>query len=227
MMPTAFVRATAVGAWDVRFGGDPVEVRMTKIFGIGLSKTGTTSLCHALRILGYSTVDFPRTIAAIRKHDAATDTSVSVQFERLDRLYPGSKFIYTIRDLEAWLRSCERYWELNLRTIERQATVIEVFTKLYGSNLFERRRFAEAYVRHERRVLDYFADRPHDLQILDICGNPDWSDLCAFLDDPHPEVGFPRSNTFRQAVCRARRQRIWKAVRPVVPKFIRPLVKPS
>jgi len=30
-----------------------------KIFGIGLSKTGTSSLAHALEILGYKTRDYP------------------------------------------------------------------------------------------------------------------------------------------------------------------------
>ena len=30
-----------------------------KIFGIGLSKTGTTSLAHALELLGYKTRDYP------------------------------------------------------------------------------------------------------------------------------------------------------------------------
>ena len=48
-----------------------------KIFGIGLSKTGTSSLSEALEILGYSTVHFPRSLSEIAYYDAATDSTVA------------------------------------------------------------------------------------------------------------------------------------------------------
>ena len=51
-----------------------------KIFGIGLSKTGTSSLSEALEILGYSTVHFPSTLSEIAYYDAATDSTVARRF---------------------------------------------------------------------------------------------------------------------------------------------------
>ncbi len=78
---------------------------MGKIFGIGLMKTGTTSLCHALEILGYSAIQSPEPLERINQYDAAADRNITENFEYLDRLYPGSKFIYTIRDTSSWIQS--------------------------------------------------------------------------------------------------------------------------
>ena len=82
-----------------------------KIFGIGLSKTGTTSLHVALEILGYSSVHYPVTWEEFDRYDAAHDITVASRFEELDKLYPGSRFILTLRDLNQWLRSCENHFD--------------------------------------------------------------------------------------------------------------------
>jgi hypothetical protein len=43
--------------------------------------------------------------------------------------------------------------------------------------------------------LNYFAERPHDLLTLDICGGrADWEVLCSFLGVPVPNVPFPNTN---------------------------------
>lgn len=199
---------------------------MPKIFGIGLSKTGTTSLCEALRILGYSVVDFPERPAQIAGRDAATDTSVSYQFERLDRLYPGSRFIYTVRERDAWLRSCAAFWAIHAEHIPTQPVLVEVFISLYGTAQFDRDKFSAAYGAHEQRVLDYFKDRPENLLTLDICGAPGWTELCRFLEAPVPEASFPHSNSITSVQWRARQRRLWYSIRPFLPKFLRPVIKP-
>ena len=82
-----------------------------KLFGIGLSRTGTTSLNTAFGRLGYRSVHFPsdaRTRAEIeafiadprerlslrtlRFHDALTDTPACVGFEALDAQLPPQSF---------------------------------------------------------------------------------------------------------------------------------------
>ena len=75
-------------------GGD-APVTRAKTFGIGLSRTGTTSLTLALEALGLSVAHFPTTMKQIEEHDAATDTPVAASFQSLDSRFPGSKFIYT------------------------------------------------------------------------------------------------------------------------------------
>ena len=62
----------------------------SKIFGIGLAKTGTTSLNDAFAILGIASIGCPADIASIRRFDAATDGIVADRFEELDRVADGS-----------------------------------------------------------------------------------------------------------------------------------------
>ena len=69
----------------------------SKIFGIGLSKTGTTSLARALEILGYKTRDYIGVssytrgelssidLAEIEANDAFTDTPIPSFYKELDR----------------------------------------------------------------------------------------------------------------------------------------------
>jgi hypothetical protein len=168
---------------------------MAKIFGIGLSRSGTTSLTEALKVLGYSAVHSPTTMGQIRRHDAATDTTVADNFERLDQFFPGSKFIHTIRRKEDWLRSCERFWLLMQSRFDASFLLTELHKQLYGTPTFDRDRFAEAYDRHLVRVQRFFESRPHDLLQLSFDRSEDlWGPLCRFLGRPVPQNEFPRSH---------------------------------
>src|SRR3989338_5334651 len=96
-----------------------------KIFGIGLMRTGTVSCAEALRILGYSVAHFDELREVMEKsggwlagdfetdwlvkYDAAFDNPIPGIFIELDKRYPGSKFILTVRDLDSWLESCRKY----------------------------------------------------------------------------------------------------------------------
>lgn len=167
---------------------------MRKVFGIGLSRTGTTSLTRALEILGFSAVHFPTSMEKIKAYDAATDTPVAATFRLLDKKYPGSKFIYTTRALEPWLQSCKWLWVRNSEYFKDSIFVRGVHIWLYGRGTFDRSAFTAAYDRHQNDVLGYFAERPDDLLVLDICGGAGWDKLCVFLDVPVPDVPFPWAN---------------------------------
>jgi hypothetical protein len=79
---------------------------MQRIWGIGLTRTGTTSLNTALNILGYRSIHWPTTSDLLHGNlQAATDESVAVVYKYLDFRHPGSKFILTERDEESWVRS--------------------------------------------------------------------------------------------------------------------------
>ena len=188
-----------------------------RIFGIGLSRTGTTSLTFALEMLGYRSVHFPtdprsRTeiMRALRNSpaslrlsilddvDAVTDTPVCATFPALDAAYPGSRFLYTVRDKEEWLKSCERFWATVLepycRANPADATVAYVTTvcdRIYGGIEFDRVRFAGAFDDYEAQVTTYFRDRPNDLLTIDICGGEGWPPLSRFLGAPAPRGRFP------------------------------------
>lgn len=179
-----------------------------KIFGIGLSKTGTSSLARALEILGYRTKDYPGIerylpgdlasidASLLEQYDALTDTPIPSFYRELDRAYPGAKFILTVRDMPGWLQSCKKQFT------ERHAQAMNeaharLFHDLYGTTVFDEAKFRAGYERFARGVLDYFAARPHDLLVLNITAGEGWERLCAFLDKPVPDIPFPKANVTR------------------------------
>ncbi|WP_373528649.1 sulfotransferase family protein [Nostoc sp.] len=171
---------------------------MSKIFGIGLSKTGTSSLHNALELLGYSSVHFPLTWAAFDSHDAASDLPVACRFKELDERYPGSKFILTIRDMRGWLQSCADHFghRVKLEQFPVQLRVIFMWHRqqVFGTVGYDPVLFEEAYLRHLEHVQQYFLSRPQDLLVLNICVGEGWKKLCPFLGYPILEVPFPHSN---------------------------------
>ena len=119
-----------------------------KIFGIGLSKTGTTSLAQALEALGYRTKDNLGVVTyasgdlssidldVVDAHDALTDTPIPSFYRELDAAYPGSKFILTVRDSNGWLMSCKK--QFTQPHAERQNEAHRrLFKDLYGTDFFE------------------------------------------------------------------------------------------
>jgi 3'-phosphoadenosine 5'-phosphosulfate (PAPS) 3'-phosphatase len=179
--------------------------RQPKVFGIGLSKTGTTSLARALEILGYRTRDFLGVTRYLRgdlssvdltqidAHEAFTDTPIPSFYRELDVAYPGSKFILTVRDREGWLRSCKKQFTRRLAEKESEASRA-LFQDLYGGMEFDEQRYSEGYDRFVRGVEEHFLGREDDLLVLDVTRGQGWRELCAFLGKPVPEVPFPVTN---------------------------------
>ncbi len=168
-----------------------------KIFGIGLTRTGSLSLTVALRVLGFRAYHNPISYDLINQFDACTDTAVAARYKVLDLFHPGSKFILTTRDLESWITSAEviprsvldGYWKLETRAL------------LYNSLVFDKDKFIEAYVRHHREVQNYFKNR--ELLILDLRDENKWEKLCSFLGKNIPNCNYPHLNT-RQEVLNAK-----------------------
>lgn len=198
-----------------------------KVFGIGLSKTGTSSLTQALNILGIRSIHFPHDeqtfaelkrgeyrLSVLRDYQSATDTPVSPFYAQLDRAWPGSKFILTVRDKASWLRSAEAHWRVlkeGPRANEQQfqAYVDFISACVYGCSYFNAERFSFAYDTHVKNVREYFAGRPDDFLLLDIVGGEGWGPLCDFLEVPVPEDrSFPhayRANQWRHLLLQATR----------------------
>ena len=168
--------------------------RPTKVFGLGLSRTGTVSLNAALNALGYKAKHFPaplQVVAAAEKYGALTDTPVCQYVEILDRLHPGAKFVLTVRDEETWLDSCRRHWagpepstpgwRWNRRAV-------------YGIETFDEAVFLRVYQEHVKRVTRYFARRPGKLLVLNVCAGEGYERLCPFLNLPMRDEPFPHRN---------------------------------
>lgn len=185
-----------------------------KIFGIGLSKTGTTSLARALGMLGFHAAhyfnDFTRELLTIEDtflFDAMTDTPVCVMFEALYYMFPNSKFIYTVRPLESWAASVTKHFQRHHRSTgfdphhrhlltTRGAGVNGVQRALVHGALFYHHPDAiAARQSFEARVRNFFDghDRSRLLE-LDIFSGDGWEKLCRFIGRPIPGEPFPWEN---------------------------------
>jgi len=171
------------------------------IFGIGLSKTGTTSLFAALARLGYRSGTYRHmrilgiedwiagdfTLDHLSGFDALTDLPLATYYLQLDRRYPSSKFILTVRAIDSWLESAR----VHFSRPPASSFGRDLRLATYGVTGFNRDRFRTVYESHVEGVCRHFRTRPADLLVLDIVAGDGWEKLCRFLDRPIPDEPFP------------------------------------
>lgn len=188
-----------------------------KVFGVGLSRTGTKSLNRALDRLGLRSAHYPldATLLAelraahyrfslLEQLDAMTDITVAPFYAELDALFPHSKFILTVRDRRAWLRSLQGHWHYADRWLAADptptsrlnydlTTLLKQATYGYGPapQPFDAARLTAAYQRHCQGVVRHFRHRPQQLLVLNICAGQGWERLCPFLGCRSVDGAFP------------------------------------
>jgi hypothetical protein len=163
-------------------------------WGIGLGRTGTTSFCEALRLLGYARVAHNPVFEALRGLEGGADIGVYMNDKYLDYKFPKSKFVLTFRDLPSWLDSKAAIADLYpVRSRDEDIAILRRMT-VYETVGFDRQKMTAAYHRHHDDVRRYFADRPEDLLELNILQGEAWERLCPFLGLPVPTVRFPNLN---------------------------------
>jgi Sulfotransferase domain/N-terminal domain of galactosyltransferase len=181
----------------------------TRIFGVGMQRTGTSSLDAAFKILGFDSLHWgtiePRLIweemnikgrsSILERFYSLCDNPIPPLFRKLDKAYPGSKFILTLRDEEAWLESVKDLWDYSKNPARHLWDIYPFSNKmhkvLYGRRDFDAQIFLASYKQHNEDVVEYFKDRPQDLLILDLDAPDKWTSLCQFLDVPIPSVPYP------------------------------------
>lgn len=181
----------------------------TRVFGIGLHKTATTSLHKAFQILGFDSLHWgtgeaPRIwnemlhvgkSETLERFYSACDLPIPLLYKQLDKAYPGSKFILTIRDEDKWLKSVEGLYDPDLNpthwTWNTYPITNRLHTALYGRTDFDPTTMIERYRRHNNEVMDYFLNRPQDLLVMWMDNGAGWPDLCNFLRISIPEIPYP------------------------------------
>ena len=127
-----------------------------------------------------------------------TNLPIPLLYQQLDKAYPGSKFILTVRDESDWLRSVERLWDRRYNPTRWVWDVYpfsnHIHTVLYGQKDFNAEVFLARYRRHNAEVMEFFKSRPDDLLILDTPAGDGWEELCKFLGRPIPGTPFPCNN---------------------------------
>ena len=204
-----------VGTVYRNYGSAPTSLGPvpTRIFGIGMHKTATTSLHAAFQILGFDSLHWgtgeaPRIwqemgsggrSKTLEQWYALSDLPIPLLYRALDQAYPGSKFILTVRDEQAWIRSVEKLWDAKYNPTRWIWDVYpfsnRIHTVLYGQKDFDAEVFLARYRRHNAEVLEYFRDRPGDLLVMDMDAGAGWVELCGFLGAPIPPVPYPAKNT--------------------------------
>lgn len=185
----------------------------THVFGIGLHKTGTTSLHHALTALKLDSAHWPSAHWAraiweemraqghsptLERHYATCDLPMPLLYKELDTAYPGSRFILTTRDEGEWLESVRKHWDPE-HNMYRHQWDTDPFTHRVHLELYGRRRFdpdvmLARYRAHNDAVRQYFVGRPADLLELPLTDHMRWEPLCDFLNKPVPLLPYPKAN---------------------------------
>jgi len=192
------------------FSSTPIELGPvpTRIFGIGLHKTATNSLCKALTVLGLDCIHWRsakkarqiwRNPGVLDQHYAAVDLPIPLMYKDLDRRYPGSKFILTMREEGKWLESVMNHWSYDRNPYraswDTDCFTHHIHTKLYGRHDadFDAIAMLNRYRQHNAEVKEHFADRPNDLCVMYMDGEygDGWRKLCGFLGVRVPRSPYP------------------------------------
>jgi hypothetical protein len=186
---------------------DPVP---TRIFGLGLHKTATTSLHHALSMLGFSSAHWPSAHWAkniwnemhqlgrsptVESTHCSVDLPIPLLYKSLDVAYPSSKFILTIRNEHDWITSVRNHWSDRNQfkgQWDSDPFTHKIHRELYGRTQFDADVFLARYRQHNQEVIEHFKNRPHDLYVMNMDEGGDWFGLCRFLNCRIPSTSYPK-----------------------------------
>jgi hypothetical protein len=190
-----------------------------KIFGIGLNKTGTTTLGTCLKQLGFrhtswslplleqvAVGEFEGLLQTVASHDSFEDWPYPLVFEVLDHHFPGSRFILTRRSSpERWLCSFKAH---ALRTDPQLGARTRSLAYGLPYPQLDPEAHLRRYAQHLQRVRSYFAQRPTDL--LEVCWEEEasWGPLCTFLQRPASDLPFPHANARQPAQPQREKQNL-------------------
>lgn len=175
-----------------------------RVFGIGLNRTGTTSLDAALWHLGWRSMhnppaermangDFGMFSTDDEPYNAGTDVSVAACYRELDESFPGSKFVLTVRDAEDWLHSITRHFS-RLPRWSGEGDWKTIRERVYSSAWPSLEQFLAGYRAHLIGVATHFRQRPDDLLVVNLTVGDGWEKLCPFLGVGVPQMEFPNTN---------------------------------
>ncbi|GAA5067914.1 hypothetical protein N0B44_02365 [Roseibacterium beibuensis] len=170
---------------------DPVE----KVFVIGLSKTGTTTMKDMLTTLGYRVRGPSKTLlAAIRAgdmdaalpvmeaYDAFEDWPWPLVYRKAYEVYGDrARFVLTVRrDEDTWFRSIEQHGY--------GTSPLKSMKDAYGHyRPFGRKaEFTALYRDHTAAARAFFADKPGLFMEFCLEHGDSWDKLCPFLGHPVP-----------------------------------------
>lgn len=174
-----------------------------KVFGIGMMKTGTSTLGHCFWRMGFNhrpyypkllrqmhKGDFSYVWDVVKRYDSFEDNPWPLLYKEIDERYPDSKFILTERkNSEVWFRSIEKHAKRRGPTPERDI--------IYGSTWPSKNKqdYIAQYEAHSQEVKSYFSDRPDKLMLVCWETGTSWQDISVFLNYEGDEISIPNANS--------------------------------
>lgn len=211
-----------------------------KIFCIGFNKTGSTTLETILRLYGFNlpnqleqetrlttscySTNYTEFSNFVSHYDAFQDMPFAKEqiYVVADALFPGSKFILTERDSEAWFRSMTSFKEkiYNLDDAQKltENDLLEKFTYLYPGyahqlhsriltnfvgdtpvtdwdKLYDKQYYTNHYESRNNQIKRYFMNSMEKLLIIDVTKEKTTKKICEFLNIPEQFViDMPHAN---------------------------------
>jgi len=194
---------------------------MNKVFCIGAGRTGTTSMNKCLKQLNLT----PISSGNGEMVSAWLDGNIDVIFDyckryksfednpwcfgdlykKLDKRFPNSKFILTIREPNAWYNSFVRFLtppgksitDITYKGGERN---LRAHKEIWGVTGNSMEGFKESYINQftlrNQEIQEYFKGRENDLLVIDITNgsNDRWDKICNFLHMPIQKNEFPHAH---------------------------------
>ena len=180
---------------------------MSKIFIIGLPRTGTTSISVALLNYGFKVAHTAYTKRAFELADVISDAPCFADYQALDALFPHAKFVYLNRALDAWLPSMQMLLNKMLPELTPKTGYLHpvlkrcmntTFMPFDTENPLSAQHLAQCYINHQQAVFAYFAKR-NNLLTINIRQTGSLTTLLEFLQiNATGTEEFPRVNTGKQ-----------------------------
>ena len=147
--------------------------------------------------------DFTQIKQTVAQYELFEDWPWPLIYKELDQMFPGSKFILTVRSSEEkWLESLKKHSMKTHPTNHRRKLV-------YGYNYPHKNedKYIDFYRHHNESVRSYFKNRSDDF--IELCweNGDGFEELCSFLNCKVPDVSFPHANKGTKNVVS--KKRLW------------------
>lgn len=180
--------------WNVSCLQQNIKITLQSklIIGIGLPRTGTSSLSKALQILRYHTHHFPihfqeKEILYRNQKDCFIDwVTLGYRPKQLQNMFSNALFIYTFRDYYAWEKSM-----IYLRKLLYLCPpILKRFDQIFGPQ----QNWHRFKIDYENEIVNHFQKK--DILYLNICKKSSWDPICQKLNLPIPTQKFPKKKEF-------------------------------
>lgn len=208
-----------------------IERDYDKVFVIGFNKTGTTTLKKVLGLFGFKvgnqsvseilaveclqTGDMSKIMNYCYTAEVFQDQPFSSPhfYKELDKEFPNSKFILSIRDDEnQWFNSLVKFHSKKFSSDpSRPPNEADLVNSIYRYKgwlldikkvnynypkvpLYNKEHYIDTYLNHNNDVETYFKDRPNDFLKINVSNSNDFLNLVTFLNIKTNMKKFPWKN---------------------------------